>query len=200
LIDCFDFCLDQNSGNNILVTARASARKKTGNELLIPFMTLKYDSNSLNLDELDVINKPAYVIPISTLRSQLVETDRLIRKQTLFTAIPFAFLQRDDWEDLSRGLTWSETEVSVGESKRLITYKCTKRQRAEAMALCVSSLAITLPVPLKGRLVHYEDIFDGGGQFTLHFMTTVLNMVTRTRTMRTVMKRTMATPMMELVT
>ena len=150
------------SGNYILITSRASARKKTGNQLLNPFMTLKYDSNSFNLDELDVINKPAYVIPISTLRAQLVEMDPLIRRQILFTAIPFAFFHRDDWEDLSRGLTWSETEVSVGESKRLITYKCTKRQRAEAMALCVSSLAITLPVPLKGKLVHYKDTFDGG--------------------------------------
>jgi hypothetical protein len=131
-------------------------------------MTLKYDSNAFNLDELDVINKPAYVIiPISTLRSQLVETDPLIRKQMLFTAIPFAFFHRDDWEDLSQGLTWSETEVSVGESKRLITYKCTKRQRAEAMALCVSSLVRTLPVPLKGKLEQFKDLFDGGG-FHLH--------------------------------
>lgn len=125
-------------------------------------MTLKYDSNAFNFDELDVINKPAYVIPISTLRSQLIETDPSIRKQILFTAIPFAFFHRDDWEDLSRGLTWSETEVSVGESKRLITYKCTKRQRAEAMALCLSSISTTLPVPLKGQLEHFRDIFDGG--------------------------------------
>jgi hypothetical protein len=40
------------------------------------FVTLKYDSNALNLDELDVvINKPAYVIPASTLRSQTDETE-----------------------------------------------------------------------------------------------------------------------------
>lgn len=156
------FYSDKTSSNYLLVTARASARKKTGNQLLNPFMTLKYDSQAFNFDELDVINKPAYVIPISTLRSQMVETDRLIRKQILFTAIPFAFFHRDDWEDLSRGLTWSETEVSVGESKRLITYKCTKRQRTEAMALCLSSLASTLPVPLKGQLELFRDLFEGG--------------------------------------
>jgi hypothetical protein len=49
-----------------------------------------------------------------------------------------------------------------GESKRLITNKCTKRQRAEAMALCVSSLVSTLPVPLKGKLEQLKDLFDGG--------------------------------------
>jgi hypothetical protein len=57
----------------------------------------------------------------------------------------------------------------VGESKRLITYKCTKRQRAEAMALCVSSLVRTLPVPLKGKLEQFKDLFDGGASIYTAF-------------------------------
>jgi hypothetical protein len=73
----------------------------------------------------------------------------------------FALFHLDDLEDLSRGLTWSETEVSVGESKRLTTLKCTKRQRAEAMPLYVSSLVSTLPVPFKGKLEQFKDLFDG---------------------------------------
>jgi hypothetical protein len=47
--------------------------------------------------------------------------------------------------------------------------KVHQAQRAEAMALCVSLLASTLPVPLKGKLeMLCEDPFDWGLPFTLH--------------------------------
>jgi hypothetical protein len=68
--------LGQHAGNHWLVTARVSKSVKRGNQLMNLFVTLKYDSNALNLDELDVVlSKPAYVISASTLRSQTDETE-----------------------------------------------------------------------------------------------------------------------------
>jgi len=37
-----------------------------------------------------------------------------------FTAVPYAFLDRRDWNDIRRGVTFAETEMQVGESKRRI--------------------------------------------------------------------------------
>lgn len=152
----------QESGNFLLVTARASCVTKRGTQLMNPFITLKYDSNSFNLDELDVINKPAYVIPASTLRSQALETDPNIRSRILFVSIPYAFYNRDDWEDLSRGLTWSETEVSQGERQRLIAYRCTREDRAHAMIECIRHLEMLQPVPKKNILKEYRQNFSVG--------------------------------------
>jgi hypothetical protein len=152
----------QISGNYLLVTARASKIEKRGNQLMNPFVTLKYDSNAFNLDELDVINKPAYVIPASTLRSQAYETEEHLRRRMLFVAIPYAFFNRDDWEDLSRGLTWSETEVSQGERQRLIAYRCTGADRARAMLECVRYLEKLMPVPKKDSLAEYRERYSSG--------------------------------------
>jgi hypothetical protein len=129
---------------------------------LNPFLTLKYDTNGFNLDELDVINKPAYVIPSSSLRLQLTETDPKIRLRILFTAIPYAFFNRDDWEDLSRGLTWSETDVSQGETIRLIGYQCTAQERLDAMNRCIHHLVMDLPVPMKLALQEKRNRFKPG--------------------------------------
>jgi hypothetical protein len=150
---------DQTQGNYIFVTSRASKRAKTNHQLLNPFLTLKYDTDGFNLDELDVVNKPAYVIPISTLRTQLVETNPRTRKRILFTAIPYAFFHRDDWQDLSRGLTWSETEVLEGESKRLIGYRCDDDDRNTAMDRCTRFLIPDLAVPEKETLQWSLDRF-----------------------------------------
>lgn len=132
---------------------------KRGTQRLNPFPTLKYDSNNFNLDELDVINKPAFVIPSSTLRTQLVETNSSIRIRILFTAVPFAFIHRDDWDDLSRGITWSETQVSEGESLRLIPYRCTKLLRDRTMALCINALDMEVAVPHKNTLERIKNRF-----------------------------------------
>jgi hypothetical protein len=122
-------------------------------------LTIKYDTNGFNLDELEVMKSPAYVIPISTLRSQLVETNLSTRLRILFTAIPYAFFHRDDWQDLSRGLTWSETEVFEGESKRLIGYLCDDDLRRVAMRKCTRYLVPDLPVPDKDDLQDYRERF-----------------------------------------
>jgi hypothetical protein len=148
----------QTSGTFLLVTARASCSPKRGTQHMNPFLTLKYDSNAFNLDELDVINKPAYVIPASSLRSQALETDPHMRRRILFVSIPYAFYNRDDWEDLSRGLTWSETEVSQGERQRLIAYRCTREDRARAMIECIRHLEMLLP----DELTHYRQSFSAG--------------------------------------
>ena len=39
-----------------------------------------------------------------------------------FTAIPFAFLDRRDWNDIRRGVTSAETEMKVGGTKRRIPF------------------------------------------------------------------------------
>jgi hypothetical protein len=37
-------------------------------------------------------------------------------------AIPYAFLDRRDWNDIRRGVTFPETEMQVGESKHRIPF------------------------------------------------------------------------------
>jgi hypothetical protein len=67
-----------------------------------------------------------------------------------------------DWEDLSRGLTWSETEVSQGERQRLIAYRCTSSDRTRAMLECVRYLEKLLPVPKKDTLNQYSENYSSG--------------------------------------
>jgi hypothetical protein len=67
-----------------------------------------------------------------------------------------------DWEDLSRGLTWSETEVSQGERQRLIAYRCTGADRARAMLECVRYLEKLMPVPKKNSLAEYRERYSSG--------------------------------------
>jgi hypothetical protein len=39
-----------------------------------------------------------------------------------FTAIPYAFIDRRDWNDIRRGVSYAETEMQVGESKRRVPF------------------------------------------------------------------------------
>lgn len=74
-------------------------------------------------------------------------TNEAIRRNILFTAIPYAFFHRDDWDDLSRGLTWSELEVAGGESKRLVPYLCSAAKRKEVLVTCHKGINLPKAAP-----------------------------------------------------
>ena len=95
---------------------------KVGNRKLDPFPLLKYSTSPAFIDEIDVINKPAFVVPTSGLRSDSIESNRNLRRNIFFTALPYSFIDRNNWSDLNRGAAWADTEVSQGESMRLISY------------------------------------------------------------------------------
>jgi hypothetical protein len=92
----------------------------------------------------------------NTITCMVSETEDNLRRRMLFVAIPYAFFNRDDWEDLSRGLPWSETEVSQGERQR-----CTGADRVRAMLECVRYLEKLIPVPKKDSLARCERYSSG---------------------------------------
>jgi hypothetical protein len=146
---------NQRCGQFMIVTARASRIEKRGLQGLNPFMTIQYDSNAFNLDPLDDINRPAYVLPLSTLRSHALLVDERLRRDVMFTAIPYAFFNRDDWDNLSVGLTWTETEVAKGETKRLVPYQCSESRRSKVIKLCSRSMLQDPPDPEGDTLISY---------------------------------------------
>jgi hypothetical protein len=63
---------------------------------------------------------------------------------------------------MTRGLTWSETEVSQGERQSLIAYRCTGADRARAMLESVRYLEKLMPVPKKDALAEYRERYSSG--------------------------------------
>jgi len=43
-------------------------------------------------------------------------------EMTRFTAISYAFIDRHDWNDIRRGISYAETEMQIGESKRHVPF------------------------------------------------------------------------------
>jgi hypothetical protein len=68
-----------------------------------------------------------------------------IRAQSQFSSIPYAFFNRDDWNDLDRGVTWSETEVSEGEDQRFIRYQVNGMEEERNAALDKIYQNVNLP-------------------------------------------------------
>ena len=102
-----------------------------------PFPIIKYSSSPCFLDEIDVINKPAFVVPMSGLRTDSIESNLVVRKKINFTVLPYSFIDRSNWEDLNRGTAWADTEVAKGESLRLISYLLPpESRRLEIINLC----------------------------------------------------------------
>ena len=111
---------------------------KVGNRKLDPFPLLKYSTSPAFIDEIDVINKPAFVVPTSGLRSDSIESNRNLRRNIFFTALlPYSFIDRNNRSDLNRGAAWADTEVSQGESMRLISYVLPpENKREEIINIC----------------------------------------------------------------
>ena len=73
-------------------------------------------------DDLSKISRPAMVISETAITSNHYLDNHADIQRVRFTAIPFAFLDRRDWNDIRRGVTSAETEMKVGESKRRIPF------------------------------------------------------------------------------
>ena len=129
----------------LIIVMRTRKIAKTGPRKLDPFPNFKYDQDCYHLQHVESILRPAFVIPVSCTRSSLIEPFWNERKHVLFTAIPYAFFYRDDWDNLDKGLTWSETEVSMGENRRALKYKTTLQERDAMTALCISVLDMPNP-------------------------------------------------------
>ena len=116
---------------------RASLVTKVALLKLDPFPILKYCNSPACIDEIDVVNKPAFVVPSSGLRTDSIESNVNLRKRIYFTALPYSFIDRSDWDDLNRGAAWADTEVAKGESLRLISYVLPpENKRMEIINIC----------------------------------------------------------------
>ena len=95
---------------------------------LNPFPTIKYSILPrtkrvvYSTDDLSKISRPAMVISETAITSNHYLDNHADIQRVRFTAIPFAFLDRRDWNDIRRGVTSAETEMKVGESKRRIPF------------------------------------------------------------------------------
>ena len=95
---------------------------------LNPFPTIKYSILPrtkwvvYSTDDLSILSRPAMVISETAITSNHYLDSHADIQRVRFTAIPFAFLDRRDWNDIRRGVTSAETEMQVGESKRRIPF------------------------------------------------------------------------------
>ena len=85
--------------------------KERGDTEYTPFPKVQYDLSRRGdyeyiFDEVDSVNEPAMVIPVSLkVNDYLFQSDKLRREKIRFTSIPFGFLFRDDWgEGINYGL------------------------------------------------------------------------------------------------
>ena len=124
----WNIILDNN--NNLIAYVGIDAIKiqKDSFQQLNPFPTLKYNILQrsklivYSTDDLSKILRPAMVTPENAVTSNHYLHQKADIEMARFTAIPFAFLDRRDWNDIRRGVTDAETEMQVGESKRRIPF------------------------------------------------------------------------------
>jgi hypothetical protein len=94
-------------------------RINRSSEIHCPFPTIKYRLNGIGghfffFSKVDIINEPVLVIPTSLQIKDFQYKKQIHERRTVaFTAIPFGFLNRDDWlPNTNVGLSETEDDFS----------------------------------------------------------------------------------------